>query len=179
MVLTNWAKLATMTDVWLTLMPFLASKIQHGPSRALSRESEVHLWRAAPGGRSLPESHGSSASQTQQRGWWACSWELLCTACRRSPCRRGPGCWAYPSLFPWTTSAQKQTCCFKDGKPLALTFIQQPHNIKYIQYGQIWTKTYLLLGFASRLVDWVLVLLGLPSILLLILFRRLEKADTR
>lgn len=25
----------------------------------------------------------------------------------------------------------------KTGKPLALTFIQQPHNIKYIQYGQI------------------------------------------
>lgn len=67
----------------------------------------------------------------------------------------------------------------KTGKPLALTFIQQPHNIKYIQYGQILTKTYLLLGFASRLVDWVLVLLGLPSILLLILFRRLEKDDTR
>lgn len=32
----------------------------------------------------------------------------------------------------------------------------------------------LLLGFASRLVDWVLVLFGLPSILLLILFRRLK-----
>lgn len=35
--------------------------------------------------------------------------------------------------------------------------------------------TYLLLGFASRLVDWVLVLFGLPSILLLILLRRLKK----
>lgn len=33
--------------------------------------------------------------------------------------------------------------------------------------------TYLLLGFASRFVDWVLVLLGLPSILLLVLFGRL------
>lgn len=40
-------------------------------------------------------------------------------------------------------------------------------------------EAYLLLGFASRLVDWVLVLLGLPSILLLILLRRLEKEDTR
>lgn len=33
---------------------------------------------------------------------------------------------------------------------------------------------YLLLGFASRLVDWVLVLFGLPGVLLLILLRRLE-----
>lgn len=33
---------------------------------------------------------------------------------------------------------------------------------------------YLLLGFASRLVDWVLVLFGLPGVLLLVLLRRLE-----
>lgn len=37
------------------------------------------------------------------------------------------------------------------------------------------TRAYLLLGFASRLVDWVLVLLGLPSVLLLVLFRRLNR----
>lgn len=38
--------------------------------------------------------------------------------------------------------------------------------------------TCLLLGFASRLVDWVLVLFGLPSVLLLILFGRLRKIKT-
>lgn len=36
------------------------------------------------------------------------------------------------------------------------------------------TNAYLLLGFASRLVDWVLVLLGLPGVLLLVLLGRLE-----
>lgn len=35
-------------------------------------------------------------------------------------------------------------------------------------------NTNLLLGFASRLVDWVLVLLGLPRVLLLVLFGRLR-----
>lgn len=38
--------------------------------------------------------------------------------------------------------------------------------------------TYLLLGFASRFVDRVLVLLGLPSVLLLVLFGRLTKHIT-
>lgn len=38
--------------------------------------------------------------------------------------------------------------------------------------------TCLLLGFASRLVDWVLVLFGLPSVLLLILLGRLKKIKT-
>lgn len=37
------------------------------------------------------------------------------------------------------------------------------------------SNTNLLLGFASRFVDWVFVLLGLPSILLLVLFGRLKK----
>lgn len=39
------------------------------------------------------------------------------------------------------------------------------------------TGTDLLLGFASRLVDWVLVLLGLPSVLLLVLFGRLKSTS--
>ena len=37
--------------------------------------------------------------------------------------------------------------------------------------------TYLLLGLASRLVDWVLVLFGLPRVLLLILLGRLKNID--
>lgn len=39
--------------------------------------------------------------------------------------------------------------------------------------------SHLLLGFASRLVDWVLVLLGLPSVLLLVLFGRLKTQRTK
>lgn len=35
----------------------------------------------------------------------------------------------------------------------------------------------LLLGFASRLVDWVLVLFGLSSVLLLVLLGRLKSKD--
>lgn len=38
--------------------------------------------------------------------------------------------------------------------------------------------THLLLGFASRFVDWVLVLFGLPRVLLLVLFGRLKKHIT-
>ena len=41
------------------------------------------------------------------------------------------------------------------------------------KYGCLCGTTYLLLGFASRFVDWVLVLFGLPSVLLLVLLGRL------
>lgn len=50
-----------------------------------------------------------------------------------------------------------------------------PHPIREVDTRWKSTKAYLLLGFASRLVDWVLVLLGLPSVLLLVLFRRLNR----
>lgn len=50
-----------------------------------------------------------------------------------------------------------------------------PHPIWEVDARWKSTKAYLLLGFASRLVDWVLVLLGLPSVLLLVLFRRLNR----
>lgn len=39
--------------------------------------------------------------------------------------------------------------------------------------GCLCGTAYLLLGFASRFVDWVLVLFGLPSVLLLVLLGRL------
>lgn len=38
---------------------------------------------------------------------------------------------------------------------------------------------YLLLGFASRLVDWIFVLLGLSSVLLLVLLGRLKSKDNK
>ena len=82
----------------------LHSTVHYPHSR--SEDWTFHLWREVPGGHSWPESLWSWVSQTLQLAWWACSWALPCTASHRWPCQKGPGCWAYPSLFPWTTSAQ-------------------------------------------------------------------------
>lgn len=124
-----------------------------------------YLCPAVPGGHFWPASRESSASPTPQRGWWACSWGLLCTVCHRWPCQRAPGCWAYPSLFLWTTSTRHEETLFTEHLKLSgdVVVAKEP------------ARTNLLLGFASRLVDWVLVLLGLPSVLLLVLLGRLKE----
>lgn len=57
----------------------------------------------------------------------------------------------------------------KEGAVSDVTIVSQSTT----NSGRVSVNTCLLLGFASRLVDWVLVLLGLPSVLLLILFGRL------
>lgn len=52
------------------------------------------------------------------------------------------------------------------------------HHMLRANPGSVLTTAYLLLGFASGLVDWVLVLFGLPSVLLLILLGRLKTENT-